>query len=514
MKPSIALLLTFLLILFVGCSSFTAQNTGTATQGTNTSQATSHGAASDTYFDPLLEELSQAIVTAEPMNISFLVDGTAINLLALPEQLSEIASLLTQGEISYALRSVSITPKIEILSDSSSFSIALGTHEGNTHMQVTLSESSSAYTLNADVLNTLATILTGDAPTPVLGGIDSVQGEYTTLHSVIPEVAEQATAVEFYEIGEHVIQVYNTLYYNYSEEPIADSAIELFNPTTGESVAHYQFEGQYIPDSLRYLAAENTLRFSTDDYMFHYVSLAPADGIYEAFTEPLPASLVEMIADVQNASFDETPSHRAVSNELGIYIYPTEQAQDEEVFISSDILLQLEYFDTEIVDAKPPYFTDVRFMNDGKTLVSTILWEMSQSGSVGLYIRDMQTGAQEFHTGLFHPMFYSLFYLGDDAILTRSIDGEGMYFNLVEGSQEDVTVPDIDQVNTFDLVNYYHTRNTGSDNGGGELLLYGDDTPLITSQERNIHISDVTQNYVGMYTTSDYNVIDLLIYPT
>lgn len=300
------------------------------------------------------------------------------------------------------------------------------------------------------------------------------------------------------------------LYGWYGDEGGKSAAIEFYSTKDGGSLQYKEY-------------ADGALFMEATDYGEADVRVVLANGAIEYWdaenpTKPLEtATLPSAVKALYDAplpqdrpvfrSFDGGPDKDdlwAVTDEAGIHYTP---ARGEALLTipNEDILPALP---REMMSDDPevpaPQFADVRIMNDGETLVATVMLPMSQMGSAGLVAVHIPTGASEWYFGMFRPMIGFLDYVDDETLVVSSEDliYKISFDEYSTGQMTETPAPkDIALAASHDYERYIFRGEVTADDGSKSAILHmGDpEAPLLTSTDsysyEDLLLAGVTEDY-------------------
>ncbi len=337
--------------------------------------------------------------------------------------------------------------------------------------------------------------------------------------------------IDVAETSNHLVFVH----YDYfsSEQPPDqyETVIEFFDKQTGGKISTGNATGRYIENSLEYNKETDSIQYRTisDTHytLFIYNSdieiatyALPDDFAAENSMGYMQDNISERLLSLSSYSFDGTPELSgenpdnawwAVSNEYGISVMPIEGNQNSEIFISYDRIY--DNFDVPIYDydemsegykgdpgetmpeIPPAHFNDVRVMNNGKNLVATVNNPMAQSGLIGLYNLNLETGEEFWYDNVFSAMMASVNYPDDKTVV--AFNGDYTFIDLDTGEAEFVK-KEIEFATTYDYQNYFESP---VENGKGAILMSNiekgiNQEALAEFNASKLFILDVTENFV------------------
>ncbi len=295
-----------------------------------------------------------------------------------------------------------------------------------------------------------------------------------------------------------------------------DTVIEFFDKSTGEKINWLTITESYVARSLEHDKNTGGVQFKTigDGACFIY----SIDSNYNITIHTVPENLlIEEIEQLNESnyaywqysqnifSFDGTPellesnqnnAWWAVSNSEGIFVQPIEGNQNDELFLSNEIIND-EYDFAVYEDIPAAHFNDVRLMRGGEILVATVVSPMAQSGNVGIYTLNIKTGEEMWYKDIFSAMIASVDYPDDNTVVAFGYDFV-TFIDLNSGETEVLQTPEFTFFMTYDFESFFDTSlENGTENlyitnsslGMNRQILKQFDTP-------SIYIMKVTENFV------------------
>ncbi len=344
-------------------------------------------------------------------------------------------------------------------------------------------------------------------------------GSYIYLNTHSEEIY-QTNLIKSYDVIEsedYFFIVYTNSITEFSEECV--TVVETFDKGTGELIGTTTQDGELIDDSFKYDEKNNLLQYSLISDNTPTISILNFNEVVNNYF--LPQSLNGIFEGIYASSFDGTPNLSnsspsnawwAVTNEDGIYLEPVEGNENSTIIISSDIILDNYEFNTsEDYPMPTPYFSDVKILNGGKTIVATIVSPMSQSGNVGIYTYNLETKEENFYTDVFSAMVANVNYYNDTTIIAHGYD----FATVIKLDTNEVST-----LKTFEFT-FYHTYDYENffdfkikdgkssiaminiDNENNEILLKEFETEIN-------YILGITENYIVVITND--NKISAIFY--
>ncbi len=274
------------------------------------------------------------------------------------------------------------------------------------------------------------------------------------------------------------------------------TVVELIDNKTNEFVTSYTLEGSILAYSLEYDATNDIVRFTTDTAIH---SIKNTSASYIAM---LPEYLQNFAGESRYFTFDCTAKYPdfnadsaywAITNDDGIHIEPIGENPNEAIFISNTIIAQNANYNSE----SPYYFTDVKIMRDGQTIVSTIYNPMAQSGRLGIYTYHIPEGEGYFYPDVFSAMIAFASYPNDNTVIAHAyedINVISLDFNEVQ------TIPaaPFTFYSSYDYINFFRTTN---EEGKSYLQHLNEaegiiDETLKEFDSDKVYILDVTKTYI------------------
>ncbi len=276
--------------------------------------------------------------------------------------------------------------------------------------------------------------------------------------------------------------------------------VALYNKTTGEVEGSINHPVEDTVPEIYHRVYDNLFKYSIDNQVLVYFDLT-SDGylvLFESYSENLASELEGVLYN----SFDGTPElqesepNRAwwvISNENGIYGYPLEGNSNQSFSISSSLIydeLNLEVID----DSKGAYFDDLRLMNNGGTLVATVVYPFAQSGNIAILTYDIASGESHWHQDVFSAMIAEVDYIDDDTIYARGFDTI-TDIDLTTHQALERSAYDFTKHATYDYENYFYMIRTEEES---QLYVINDESEnlIYSINQLSAHIVSVSENYV------------------
>ncbi len=311
--------------------------------------------------------------------------------------------------------------------------------------------------------------------------------------------------VDVAETSNHIVFVHYDYFSGEQPPDQYETVIEFFDKQTGGRISAGNATGRYIENSLEYNNETDSIHFKTVNDTHYTLFIYNSDIEIASYALPddfakensmgyLQDNISERLLSNSSYSFDGTPELSgtspdnawwAVSNDYGISVLPIENNKNSGTFISNEKIY--EHFDIPRYDYEEisqdfkgdpgetapelpsAYLNDVRIMNNGKNLVATVIHPMAQSGLVGIYNLNLQTGEEFWYQDIFSAMMASVEYPDDKTVV--AFNGNYTFIDLDTGEAEAVQSYN-EFASTYDYENYFERS---VENGKGTVLMSNDE---------------------------------------
>ena len=291
-------------------------------------------------------------------------------------------------------------------------------------------------------------------------------------------------------------------WYDGGEESEYLSALEIFDPATGESLYFHEIGAQALRMEAASFGACDMRVMMSDGAVWYLNSQNPEVKPYYFY---LPKNLRgRLLAAYPNdrpvfRSFDGGTGQGAVwavVDEEGI----TWARRSKGATISNDVILENIPGEWLNESSPPPQFGEVRLMNGGSTLVATVVRPGGQIGEAGLFTYQISSGKMSWHFGMFQPVLADLRFL-DDTHLVVAGQEEIFHLNIASGKESTTPSPKgIATSATPDYEHYVFTASQLNPDGTTTAALYTEDPekPLLsaTSGGDGLWVRGITPRYL------------------
>ncbi len=298
------------------------------------------------------------------------------------------------------------------------------------------------------------------------------------------------TSYDYKDIVETSTEI--VVVYSLNDESII---IDYFDKFTGKINKTETISAVLVENSLEYNRISDTVQLKAIDGDSYYIHTLGVN--VDTLVDELATKLGGGHAD----SFDGTPNNPSnawwvISNNDGIYINPVGDNPADKIFISNDIILDHPELTFTYEGAVPPYFDDVRLVNDGSVLVSTVVNQMSQSGNIALYIYNIKTGEDQFYTDVFSAMIASVDYFNEHTVITRGYDF-ATFFELDDNEISIIETPEFTFYYTYNYEDFFRLEGEANKRFISHFNIADESNNIVERfGNGNLYILDVTENYV------------------